>query len=90
MLFIMALYAEVIRKVYVDSAFEQIKESGKRPTISSISAITGLTRKVAIAFGRTRQLFCRKKKPRTLQQITLPWGLIMQGKSILLLPRRTA
>ncbi|MFA9420497.1 MAG: DUF6502 family protein [Gammaproteobacteria bacterium] len=47
-------FAEVIRKVYVDSAFDQIKESGKRPTISSISAITGLTRKVANAFGRTR------------------------------------
>jgi len=33
----------------VDSAFDQIKESGKRPTISSISAITGLTRKAANA-----------------------------------------
>ena len=40
-------FAEVIRKVYVDSAFDQVKESGKRPTISSIAAITGLTRKEA-------------------------------------------
>jgi hypothetical protein len=40
-------FAEVIRKVYVDVAFDYIKESGKRPTISSISAITGLTRKEA-------------------------------------------
>jgi len=40
-------FAEVIRKVYVDVAFDHIKESGKRPTISGISAITGLTRKEA-------------------------------------------
>jgi hypothetical protein len=40
-------FAEVIRKVYVDAAFDHIKEAGKRPTISSISAITGLTRKEA-------------------------------------------
>jgi hypothetical protein len=40
-------FAEVIRKVYVDAAFDHIKEGGKRPTISSISAITGLTRKEA-------------------------------------------
>jgi len=40
-------FAEVLRKVYVDVAFDHIKQSGKRPTISSISAITGLTRKEA-------------------------------------------
>lgn len=40
-------FAEVIRKVYVDVAFDHINASGKRPTISGISAITGLTRKEA-------------------------------------------
>ena len=40
-------FAEVIRKVYVDVAFDHINASGKRPTISAISAITGLTRKEA-------------------------------------------
>jgi hypothetical protein len=38
-------FAEVVRKVYVDTAFEYIEEGGKRPTISSVSAMTGLTRK---------------------------------------------
>ena len=40
-------FAEVVRKVYVDQAFSQIKQQGKRPTISAVSAITGLTRKEA-------------------------------------------
>lgn len=38
-------FAELARKVYVDKAFEQMKASGKRPSISSVSAVTGLTRK---------------------------------------------
>lgn len=39
--------AELLRKVYVQVASEQLTEQGKRPTISSISAISGLTRKEA-------------------------------------------
>ena len=38
-------FAELVRKAFVDEAFEQVAESGKRPTISSVSALTGLTRK---------------------------------------------
>jgi len=38
-------FAEWCRKAYVDVAFEQPPLSGKKPTISSVSAITGLTRK---------------------------------------------
>lgn len=37
--------AEVMRKTYVDMASDGLKENHKRPTVSSISAITGLTRK---------------------------------------------
>jgi hypothetical protein len=39
--------AEVLRKVYVDVAAEELVEKGKRPTVSSVSAMTGLTRKEA-------------------------------------------
>ncbi len=38
-------FAELSRKVFVDEGFAEILESGKRPTISSVSALTGLTRK---------------------------------------------
>lgn len=38
-------FAELARKAYVDEAFRQVAASGKRPTVSSVSALTGLTRK---------------------------------------------
>lgn len=38
-------FAELCRKAFVDAAFEDTSLSGKRPTISSVSAMTGLTRK---------------------------------------------
>jgi hypothetical protein len=38
-------FAELVRKAFVDEAFEQVAKAGKRPTISSVSALTGLTRK---------------------------------------------
>lgn len=38
-------FAELARKAYVDEAFDHLQRSGKRPTISSVSALTGLTRK---------------------------------------------
>ncbi|MBE9539076.1 MAG: hypothetical protein IMF06_08335 [Proteobacteria bacterium] len=38
-------FAEIARKAYVDEGFTEISQSGKRPTVSSISALTGLTRK---------------------------------------------
>lgn len=38
-------FAELARKAYVDEAFEQTIASGQRPTVSGVSAITGLTRK---------------------------------------------
>jgi hypothetical protein len=38
-------FAELARKAYVDAAFADSEMSSKRPTISSVSAVTGLTRK---------------------------------------------
>lgn len=38
-------FAELARKAYVDEGFRHISDSGRRATISSVSALTGLTRK---------------------------------------------
>lgn len=38
-------FAELARKAFVEEGFEQLERSGKRPTISAVSALTGLTRK---------------------------------------------
>lgn len=38
-------FAELARKAYVDEAFAQFAGAGRRPTVSSVSALTGLTRK---------------------------------------------
>lgn len=38
-------FAELARKAFVDAAFEDGANSKKRPTVSSVSAVTGLTRK---------------------------------------------
>lgn len=38
-------FAELARKAYVEEGFEEIRQSGKRPTVSGVSALTGLTRK---------------------------------------------
>jgi Family of unknown function (DUF6502) len=38
-------FAELTRKVYVDVGFDDFKGSSKRPSVSSVAALTGLTRK---------------------------------------------
>jgi len=38
-------FAELARKAFVEEGFDHLQRSGKRPTISSVSALTGLTRK---------------------------------------------
>lgn len=40
-------FAELAKQVYVDVAFDEFMPSGKKPTISRVSALTGLTRKEA-------------------------------------------
>jgi len=39
------VFAELARKAFVEAAFEDKSLSSKRPTVSSVSALTGLTRK---------------------------------------------
>jgi hypothetical protein len=38
-------FAELARKAYVDEGFDHLQSAGKRPTVSGVSALTGLTRK---------------------------------------------
>ena len=38
-------FAELARKAFVEEGFDHLQQSGKRPTVSSVSALTGLTRK---------------------------------------------
>lgn len=38
-------FAELARKAYVDEGFAHAEASGRRPTVSGVSALTGLTRK---------------------------------------------
>ncbi len=38
-------FAELARKAFVDEGFEHLQRSGKRPTVSNVSALTGMTRK---------------------------------------------
>lgn len=38
-------FAELARRAFVEEGFEHMARSGKRPTISGVSALTGLTRK---------------------------------------------
>jgi hypothetical protein len=40
-------FAELAKKVYVDTAYEEFQPDGKKQTISRVSALTGLTRKEA-------------------------------------------
>ena len=38
-------FSELARKAYVEEGFLQVAETGKRPTVSGVAALTGLTRK---------------------------------------------
>jgi len=40
-------FAELVKKTYVDVAFEEFGPNGKKQTVSRVSALTGLTRKEA-------------------------------------------
>lgn len=45
-------FAELARKAYVDECLDMLRRSGKRGTISSVAAMTGLTRKEAARLAR--------------------------------------
>jgi len=38
-------FAELARRAFVEEGFRQLERTGKRPTVSGVSALTGLTRK---------------------------------------------
>jgi hypothetical protein len=38
-------FAELARKAFVEEGFAQVESTGKRPTVSGVAALTGLTRK---------------------------------------------
>lgn len=40
-------FAEIVRKAFVDESFAELKRDGQRASISSVAAMTGLTRKEA-------------------------------------------
>ncbi len=40
-----ATFADIARKVYVDSGFDEAKRQGKKQTVSNVSIITGINRK---------------------------------------------
>ena len=40
-------FAEIVRKAFVDESFAELKRDGQRTSISSVAAMTGLTRKEA-------------------------------------------
>jgi hypothetical protein len=46
-------FAELTRKAFVDEAFEMLGKSGQRQSISSVAAMTGLTRKEAARLAKT-------------------------------------
>jgi hypothetical protein len=45
-------FAEIARKAFVDEAFEMLARSGQRQSISSVAAMTGLTRKEAARLAK--------------------------------------
>lgn len=45
-------FAELTRKAFVDECLDMLRRSGKRATISSVAAMTGLTRKEAARLAR--------------------------------------
>lgn len=47
--------AELIRKVYVDIAYDEFSPEGKKQTVSRVSALTGLTRKEVKRLVETEQ-----------------------------------
>lgn len=42
---VFSVFSELVKKVYVDVAFAEHGESGKKQTVSRVAALTGLTRK---------------------------------------------
>jgi hypothetical protein len=69
-------FAELARKAYVEEGFDHLQRSGKRPTISSVSALTGLTRKETKALRESSPVGNEKSAQRYSRAIRVISGWV--------------
>lgn len=69
-------FAELARKAYVEEGFDHLQQSGKRPTVSSVSAITGLTRKETKALRESSPIGSEKSAQRYSRAIRVISGWV--------------
>jgi len=70
------VFAELARKAYVEEGFDHLQRSGKRPTISSVSALTGLTRKETKALRENSPIGNEKSAQRYSRAIRVISGWV--------------
>jgi len=73
-------FAEVARKAFVEEGFEQLRRAGKRPTISGVSALTGLTRKDTKDLNGGEPLNGEKSAQRYNRAIRVISGWVNDGR----------
>ncbi len=69
-------FAELARKAYVDEGFDHLQRSGKRPTVSGVSALTGLTRKETKALRESSPIGNEKSAQRYSRAIRVISGWV--------------
>jgi hypothetical protein len=69
-------FAELARKAYVEEGFDHLQQSGKRPTVSSVSALTGLTRKETKALRESSPIGNEKSAQRYSRAIRVISGWV--------------
>jgi len=73
-------FAELARKAFVDEGFEEMQRSGKRPTVSSVSALTGLTRKETRALRESSPIGNEKSAQRYSRAIRVISGWVSDAR----------
>lgn len=73
-------FAELARKAFVDEGFEHLQDTGKRPTISSVSALTGLTRKETKALRESSPIGSEKSAQRYSRAIRVISGWVTDAQ----------
>ncbi|MCB1686964.1 MAG: hypothetical protein KDI33_00675 [Halioglobus sp.] len=69
-------FAELARRAFVEEGFEHMQRSGKRPTVSGVSALTGLTRKETKALRESAHAGTEKSAERYNRAIRMISGWI--------------
>jgi hypothetical protein len=69
-------FAELARKAFVEEGFDHLQRSGKRPTVSSVSALTGLTRKETKLLRETSPIGNEKSAQRYSRAIRVISGWV--------------